>query len=326
MTVEPRGLTCASYSALGLPVALQTAKTAAAAGFGSFWAAETTGPEAFTLLSAAGAAEPSLALGTGIVPIQFRTPQTVAMAAATLQALQPDRDIHIGIGVSSPIIVEQWHGAAASDRPLAQLREYVTLLRACWSGEPVDFAGEFYQCRGFRLGVRLGERKPKVVLGALNPRMLRLAGEIADGVLLNYIPASHVPWSVEQVRAGGNATIYGYVHLGVAERNETTDKLARRDLYSYASAPGYRRNFARAGYESEMATFEAARADRSRDGAIAAISDRMINEIDIVGDAATVRAAWQSYVDAGIEHPILMPLPWGPDRLETILATIEALS
>ena len=325
MTSEPRGLTCASYTALGLPLVLETAGIAASSGFDSFWAAETTGPEAFTLLSAVGATVPSLALGTGIVPIQFRTPQTVAMAAATLQALQPDQDIHIGIGVSSPIIVNQWHGSEFDERPLAQLREYVGLLRACWSGEPVDFDGEFYQCHGFRLGVRLGDRKPKIVLGALNPRMLKLAGEIADGVLLNYIPASHVGWSVDQVRAGGDATIYGYVHLGVTEPNETTHKLAQRDLYGYASAPGYRRNFARAGYESEMAAFEDAKAARDRPGAMASISDRMINEIDIIGDASVVRSAWQAYIDAGIEHPILMPLPWGEDRRQTILDTIEAL-
>ncbi len=326
MTAPPRGLTCASYTALGLDLALASATTAVEKGFDSFWVAETTGPEAFSLLSAAGAVAPSLSLGTGIIPIQLRTPQTVAMAAATLQALQPDRDILIGLGVSSPIIVEQWHGASFSDRPLAQTREYVALLRACLSGEPVDFDGEFYTCRGFRLGVRLGERKPKIVLAALNPRMLTLAGEIADGALLNYIPASHVPWSVAKVREGGEAMIYGYVHLGMTERSETTQKLARRDLYGYATAPGYRRNFAKAGYEAEMASFDQARAERNRDGALASISDRMINEIDIVGDAATVRAAWRSYIDAGVQHPILMPLPWGPDRAQTVLDTIEAIA
>ena len=87
-------------------------------------------------------------------------------------------------------------------------------VRECLTGEKVDFAGDFYQVKGFRLGVRLGERRPKIVIGALNPKMLALAGEVADGVLLNYLPASHVPWSVEQVRKGGDAAIYAYVHAG----------------------------------------------------------------------------------------------------------------
>ena len=101
--------------------------------------------------------------------------------------------------------------------------------------------------KGFRLGVRLGERRPKIVIGALNPKMLALAGEVADGVALNYLPASHVPWSVEQVRKGGNAEIYAYVHAGVCEREEGVE-LARRDLFSYAVVDSYARNFERAGF------------------------------------------------------------------------------
>ena len=176
----------------------------------------------------------------------------VAMAGATLQALHPDHDILLGIGISSPVVTQRWHGVPYGDRPLDQVREYVTLLRACLSGEKVDFAGDFYQVKGFRLGVRLGERRPKIVVGALNPRMLALAGELADGVLLNYLPASHVPWSVEQVRAGGDATVYAYVHAGVCGRDEGIDN-ARRDLYSYAVVDSYARNFERAGFADEVA-------------------------------------------------------------------------
>ena len=111
-------------------------------------------------------------------------------------------------------------------------------MRECLTGEKVDFAGDFYQVKGFRLGVRLGERKPKIVIGALNPKMLALAGEVADGVALNYLPASHVPWSVEQVRKGGNAEIYAYVHAGRV-RARGGRELARRDLFSYAVVDSY---------------------------------------------------------------------------------------
>ena len=98
------------------------------------------------------------------------------------------------------------------------------MLRECLSGETVSFQGDFYEINRFRLGVRLDERRPKIVVGALNEGMLRLAGELADGVLLNYIPASHVPWSVEQVRLGGPATIYAYIHAGVvADRSDGID-------------------------------------------------------------------------------------------------------
>jgi probable F420-dependent oxidoreductase len=317
------GLTFASLMGLGPQLAVSTAVRAEELGYRSFWTAETTGPEAFTVLAAAGAAAPSLSLGTGVVPMQVRTPTIVAMAGATLQALQPDREVLLGIGISSPVVASQWHGMPYGEHPLERVREYVTLVKECLSGEPVTFQGDYYDVRKFRLGVRLGDLRPKVVVGALNPGMLRLAGEVADGVLLNYLPASHVPWSVEQVRKGGDATVYAYVHAGVCEREDGI-ALARRDLFSYAVVDSYARNFERAGFGDEVAEIRARHKERDREGALAAVSDRMIDAIDVMGDAATVRATVEEYVAGGVQVPVLMPLPWGPDRHKVIEATMAA--
>lgn len=325
MGVERLGVTFASLMNLGPSLALDTARRAEALGYTSFWTAETTGPEAFSVLAAASQAAPSLHLGTGVLALQLRTPMVVAMGAATLQALAPDRRVLIGIGISSPVVTERWHGVPYGDRPLARVREYVTLVKECLAGDKVTFQGDFYDVRGFRLGVRLEERRPEVVVGALNPAMLRLAGEVADGVLLNYLPASHVPWSVEQVRAGGPATIYAYVHAGVCERAAGIDA-ARRDLFSYAVVDSYAANFVRAGYGDEVAEIRARHAAKDRDGALAAVSDRMVDGIDVMGDAAEVRAAVVAYAEAGVEVPVLMPLPWGPDRRAVLDATLVAAS
>jgi probable F420-dependent oxidoreductase len=299
------------------------ARRAEELGYRSFWTAEVTGPEAFSLLAAAGAAAPSLGLGTGVLALQLRSPGVVAMAGATLQALHPDVDIVLGVGISSPVVTTQWHGAPYGERPLAHAREYLTLLRACLSGEPVDFSGDFYEVKRFRLGVRLGERRPKIVLGALNEGMLRLGGELADGVLLNYLPAAHVAWSAEQVRMGGDATIYGYVHVGVCERADGLDP-ARRDLFSYAVVDAYARSFERAGFGDDVAEIRARRAAGDRDGAIAAVSERFVDAIDVIGDPDHVRATVEAYVTAGVEVPVIMPLPWGPDRMAVVDATMRA--
>lgn len=323
MGLERAGVTFASLMTLGPDMALSTARLAEDVGYDSYWTAETTGPEAFSLLGAVGAAAPGLGLGTGVLALQLRTPMVVAMAGATLQALHPDRDIVLGIGISSPVVATRWHGMPYTDRPLAQTREYVTLLRQCLSGEKVDFAGDFYEVRGFRLGVRLGERRPKIVVGALNEKMLALAGELADGVALNYLPASHVPWSIEQVRKGGPATIYAYVHAGVCAWEEGVE-LARRDLFSYAVVDSYARSFERAGFADEVTEIRARHAERDREGALAAVSDRMVDAIDVMGDPDTVQATMQAYVDAGVEVPVLMPLPWGQDRRASADLTIRA--
>lgn len=323
MGLDAAGVTFASLMSLGPDLAVDTAKLAGDVGYRSFWTAETTGPEAFSLLGAAGAAAPGLGLGTGVLALQLRTPMVVAMGGATLQALHPDRDVLLGVGISSPVVTGRWHGVPYGDRPLDRVREYVTLLRACLSGEKVDFAGDFYQVKGFRLGVRLGERRPRIVVGALNPAMLRLAGELADGVLLNYLPASHVGWSVDQVRKGGDATIYAYVHAGVCRREDGVE-LARRDLFSYSVVDSYARNFERAGFADEVAEIRARFADGDRAGAVGAVSDRMVDAIDVMGDEDTVAATMRAYVDAGVEVPVLMPLPWGPDRRAVAERTIRA--
>ena len=317
------GVTFASLMSLGPAAAPQIAAHAQSLGYTSFWTAETTGPEAFTVLAAAGAAAPGIGLGTGVVALQLRTPMVVAMAGATLQALHPEADILLGVGISSPVVVGKWHGAPYGDRPVAQTREFVTLVKECLTGESVTFKGDFYECSRFRLGVRLGERRPKVVVGALNPAMLRMAGEVADGVLLNYLPASHVPWSVERIREGGDAKVYAYVHVGVCEREDGIEA-ARRDLWSYAVVDSYARNFERAGFGDEIAAIRERHAAGDREGAIAAVSDEFVDAIDIMGDEQHVRAAVQAYVHAGVEAPVIMPMPWGPDRRAVTEATMAA--
>ena len=321
-STTPLGITVGSLAVLGPQATTEIARVAASMDYQSLWTVEATGTDAFTLLGAVAAATPGMGLGTGIVPIQLRTPPLAAMSAATLQALSPDAEVWLGLGVSAPAILRQ-HGEPTADRPVAMMREYVALLRECLSGESVTFEGDFWQVRRFRLGVRLAERRPKIVLGALNPRMLRLAGEVADGVLLNYIPASHVGPSVEHVRAGGDATILAYVHAAVGDFEQRV-RSARRDLFNYAMADGYARMFRASGFADEVDELRARQARRDRDGALAAISDRMVQAIDFIGDEGAVTDFVRSYVDAGVEYPVLMPMPWGDDRFSVTKATMAA--
>src|SRR5436853_4396970 len=185
-------MSVAGIQTLGAPLTLDVAREADALGYDSAWAAEANAVEAMALLGAITQVAPNLGVGTGVVALQLRTPPLTAMAGATLQQLVGDRDVYLGIGISSPAVAGQWHGAGYTDRPIAQVREFVTLLRECLGGEAVTFEGDFYSVKRFRLGVRLGETRPKIFVAALNEQMLRLAGSIADGVLLNYLPASRV--------------------------------------------------------------------------------------------------------------------------------------
>jgi probable F420-dependent oxidoreductase len=317
------GVTAAPFLRSGPAAVLDLAKRAERLGYGSVWVAEVTGIEAFSVLGAVSHAAPGVALGTGVLPMQVRTPPLLAMAAACLQVLAPGREVLLGIGVSSPVVAGDWHGAGYPARPLARMREFITLLRECLSGEKVTFAGEFYQVRNFRLGVELGDRKPKIILGALNEGMLRLAGEQADGVLLNYVPASHVPWCVERVRRGGNATIYANVHVGVGDRAAAVRE-ARYDLFSYAVVDAYARSFTQAGFGAAVQAIRAAHRAGDRAGALAAVTDEMVDTIDVVGDQALVAATIGAYRQAGVDVPVIFPLTWGAAGDDALESTLRA--
>lgn len=316
------GVTFGSLAVLGPAAVTDIATQAQQMGYDSIWTVEATGTDAMTLLGAAGQAAPGLGLATGIIPVQIRTPSLTAMTAATLQALNPDSDIMLGVGVSAPGILRA-HGADMTEKPIGFMREYVTLLRECLSGESVTFEGDYFSVKRFQLGVRLGERRPRIIMAALNPQMLKLAGEIADGVLLNYLPASHVSASIEAVKKGGDAEIYAYVHAAVGVLEERA-KSARRDLFNYAMADGYARMFRQAGFASVVDELRAKFAAKDRDGAVAAVSDSMVQAIDFIGSESEVTDFVKGYVDAGVEYPILMPMPWGDDRRAVTDATMRA--
>ncbi|HEV7524157.1 MAG TPA: LLM class flavin-dependent oxidoreductase, partial [Acidimicrobiia bacterium] len=313
----------AGLQTLGASLSLEVAHEADALGYSALWVAEANAAEALAMLGAITQVAPHVGIGTGVLALQLRTPPLHAMAAATLQQLAGDRDVFLGVGISSPAVAGQWHGAGYTDRPIAQVREFLTLLRLCLSGETVTFEGDFYNVKRFRLGLKLGDRRPKIALAALNKQMLALGGELADVVLLNYLPAALVPWCVQRVRAGGNAEIHAYVHCAVTDRDRYAD-LARKDLLNYAVVPAYAAQFARAGFVEEVEHFNKRWAARDREGALAAISDDWVDAIQIMGDARHVRDAVQAYADHGVDVPIVFALPWGEDRRATVSETLRA--
>ena len=104
---------------------------------------------------------------------------------------------------------------------------------------------------------------------------------------------------------------------------------ARKDLFNYAMADSYANMFRSAGFADEIDDLRVRQLARDREGALAAISEKMIQAIDYIGSEAGVTSFVQSYIDAGVEHPVLMPLPWGEDRAavtrQTMAAAVQAV-
>ena len=316
---------------LTAPECVDLAQRAEAAGYESIWIPEVVGTDAFTLMTAMVGVTTRLHVGTGIVPIFTRTPSLMAMTAASIAQLAPGR-VRVGLGISTPNIIQNWHGMAY-DKPLARLREYVTIIRKALAGERISQAHGAYPLRNFRLGLSVSPPAIPLYIAALNPRMLQLAGELADGVLLNWIPEGQVAWALEHLRAGANRAGHTLADLDVAclVRTCVTDDLAaarqwlRRELTGYAIVEAYQRYFQHLGFGSETQAINAQWQAGNRAGAVAAVSDTMTERLAVFGSAAQCRARLAGFVEAGVNLPIVFPFSPDADYQTSIHKTLTAL-
>ncbi|MEV0699334.1 TIGR03564 family F420-dependent LLM class oxidoreductase [Saccharopolyspora sp. NPDC050389] len=158
---------------------LEAVRDAAASGFGSFWLGQHASWDALTSLAVIGAEVPGIRLGTAIVPTYPRHPLVLAGQARTVQAITGGR-LDLGIGPSHRMIVEDQFGYSY-DKPARHVREYLTALGPLLRGDAVDFRGETLRAAG---QVEIpGAEPPPLLVSALGPAMLRIAGELADGAI-----------------------------------------------------------------------------------------------------------------------------------------------
>src|SRR4051812_40557146 len=167
-------------TALPAPLAIDFAGRAEQAGFGSAWFPEITFADSFGPATAAALQTERIAIGTGVVGIWSRSAVTMALQAATLQQLANGRLV-LGLGVQARGYVEGWHGQRY-EKPVAAMRDFITILRRAFAGELVTHEGDVFSVRNFHLDMEL-PAPPKIVVAANGPRMTELAGEIADGTI-----------------------------------------------------------------------------------------------------------------------------------------------
>src|SRR3954471_7017270 len=182
-----------------LDQAVERVKRAEELGYASAYVTHIAGRDSLTVLMAYAAGTERIKLGTGVLPIYSRTPVATAQQAATIDEYSSGRMV-LGIGVSHAVTVENWYGTKL-ERPLKAMREYAGIVRAIFRGEDPP-EGEIFKSRFRCMGYEPRPDLP-IYVAALSPKMLRLAGEIADGAMLwlcnpNYIRDVVVP----EVRAG----------------------------------------------------------------------------------------------------------------------------
>jgi alkanesulfonate monooxygenase SsuD/methylene tetrahydromethanopterin reductase-like flavin-dependent oxidoreductase (luciferase family) len=282
-------------------------------GYEAVYVTHIAARESLTVITHYAAQTERIRIGTGVVPIYTRTPATMAQTAWTIDELSGGR-LNLGLGVSHRPVVEGWHGQTI-DKPVSEMREYLAIVRAILRGEDPP-AGEKWRTQ-MRLAL---DPRPdvRIYVAALSPRMLRLAGEVADGVILwlcnpNYVRDVVVP----EVTAGREKAGKGLDGFDVvaAVPSAVTDDLPatyatmRRDLLTYFGLPFYRAMIERSGFEADIAAFDEAAGRGDGEAMQAAISDEYLGVLTATGDEAAVRAGVERYREAGTTSPCVGPIP-----------------
>jgi probable F420-dependent oxidoreductase len=275
-------------------------------GYTDAWSAEVSGTDGFVPLALAADWAPELRLGTAIIPVSTRGPGLLAMSAATLADLAPERFV-LGIGASSPVIVERWN-AGEFVKPYGRTRDTLRFLKRALAGEKVSEKYETFEVKGFRLE-RAPKVAPKIVLAALRPRMLHLAADEADGAITNWLS----PEDVRTVRAelGPETELIARLFVCVSEDIGRVRELGRRMLAAYLTVPVYAAFHDWLGRGEILRPMHEAWAAGDRQTALKAIPDEVVDALVVHGNAATCRARIQEYVDNGLTTPVLAPIPGG---------------
>jgi len=326
-------------SRLGLPFAelRQAGREAARLGFESLWTPALGVPDAFHVCSA-WAQDTPLRTGISVVPAaRLWRPLTLAMQAATVGLISAGRfSPGLGTGGYGP---KFWESAGLPDRPIAIMRDYLTIVRGLLAGETVTYSGPVLQVRDLSLGVRDLPPVP-VQLAALGPQMLRLAGEVSDGALLNWATPERIAVSRRLVaegaaRAGRDPAeipLTMYIRVCVDDDVAAARQALGRQVLGYAMVmpgtpptAGYRGLFTAMGFGDELSELEARREKgEALDALVAAAPDDLLSAVGYYGPADGAAAAY-ARLSEGLDETVVRVIT-ARRGLEPVVATLEALS
>jgi alkanesulfonate monooxygenase SsuD/methylene tetrahydromethanopterin reductase-like flavin-dependent oxidoreductase (luciferase family) len=292
-------------------LALDLAPQAEAWGYESLWVTHGGGRDSFLVLAAYAQVTRTIGLGNGVVPIYPRHPVALAQEALTLAELSGGR-FRLGIGVSHRPMMTEALGLDMGSPPLA-MREYVAVLRSALSGK-VEHSGARYRV-SWQSGLPRLPEPPPVFAAGLSAKMLELAGEIADGVILWLCAPAYVREAVTPALIRGRAKIgkslegfevVAAVPVAVTRNAEAATTLFKEELTRYMRLPFYRAMLAASGFGEELAAFERNQGKYSSPGP--AIPDRLAAALGGIGDVHVVREYVATYRRAGVTLPVVRPI------------------
>ena len=280
----------------------------------SLWIPESWGREAFVMLGAIGGMTRRIKLGTSIVSMFSRSPATLAMAASTLDNITLNRTI-IGIGASTPILAEDWHGIKFI-HPLDRMREYVTCFKIISSGETINFDGDFFKLKNMKIMHPSQRKEIPVFLGAVNSGMIKLATEIADGIILYLSPLDELKNTVKRIKSLTSRKSKSFEICSVfitAISNKYPDlarERAAKTLAFYVAVGKYYNEFLSShGFKSQVEQITTEYQNHGIENISKFVTDPMLDSLTIYGTTEDCIKSLKRFVSCGVSLPILQVNP-----------------
>jgi len=290
---------------------LEGARAAEAAGAASLWFAQHMGyRDAFLSAAAAANVTRTVALAPTAISTYLWSPLSTAMSIATLDELSSGRAILI---MSVGNILNLGESGVEPVKPIKVMREYVQALRGLFAGDAVELDGEVHTLRGAHMAFHKNTPIP-ILVASTGPQMLRLAGEIADGVVLSTgLTLSATERCLDQVRAGAKrcgrdpaaVRSVGFIHLGVSEDGREGKARVLRKLAFLFRSRGHAENIASSGLDIDHAAIMAANARRDLDGAVALLPEAAATAFGVAGTPRECREQLERYLSAGLTEPVI---------------------
>ena len=317
----------------GLPPAdiVECVRLAEELGYESAWVAEGHGGDQFAILGACAAVTRRIRLGTSISSVFVRSAPTIGMAAATVDQLSAGRFI-LGLGSSHRVQVEPEHGIPFV-QPTARLRDTLAIVRQLLRDGVVSHRGETVTIERFDLWFAPLRAGIPIYVAALFPRLLELAGELADGVLLTWPTERTIARAVEHVaigarRAGRPAALVDVASLipcAVADTVGAAREAMRPAVGLYAGFfPRYNRLLAEAGFPEAVRAIKEAFERGGREAAAKVVPDDLVDAVTLAGTPESCRQRLAAYRRAGLALPIVSPRGVGPGARHMAMETIRA--
>ncbi|MDQ3837968.1 MAG: LLM class flavin-dependent oxidoreductase [Thermoproteota archaeon] len=295
----------------------------------SLWVSESWGREAFSSLGALSQITRKVRLGSSIVSIYSRPPSTIAMSAATVDILSHNRMI-IGLGASTPILAENWHGSKF-EHPLQRMKEYIECIRLILTGKRVNYEGKTCRVRNFKLAVELKRQNIPIIIAAVNPKMIFLSTSIADGVLL-YLRPDHelrkVVAAMRSRRKGLDFEIACVFITAVSEKDpqKGRDKAAKTLAFYVSVGKYYNKFLAENGFRKEVENITYEYQNNGLQAASKLVTDRMLDSLTICGNREQCIKSINKFMATGISLPIIQINAVDDDADRSIKDVISAFN